>query len=191
MVSAAPALAPAEPPPPPSRRPGAPTAAAAPAAAGARTITGARFAPPRPIPARLAGLNPGGRPIARPLLTRPRPWHLLPNGCLFLHTAQGGRGLQTQHRRACVREGAGPRAALGLSPRLQPDERRAGPMREDGWRSSASENIAREQGRRAAVNDGRVSQWVGRPEATVAFPRVLGSRSAACEECLGRQRRGA
>lgn len=76
--------------PPPSRRSAAPTAAAAAAATGAGTITGTRFAPPRPIPARLANLNPGGHPIARPLLVLPRPRHHLPNGCLFLHTAHGG-----------------------------------------------------------------------------------------------------
>lgn len=52
---------------------------------------------------RLAGLNPGCCPIARLLLACPRPRHLLPNGCLFLHTAHGG-GASGRYRDAPGRE---------------------------------------------------------------------------------------
>lgn len=52
-------------------------------------------------------------------------------------------------------------------------------MRADGWQKSANKNIAREQGRREARNDSRISQW----EASGGFSAHL--QSLASRKCLG------
>lgn len=158
--------------------PAAPTAAAA--AAGARTITGARLAPPRPMVTRLAGLNPGCCPIARLLLACPRPRHLLPNGCLFLHTAHGG-GASGRHRDAPVREQGRVHALLsacvhGLSPTN-------GRTDQSEWTAAG----------RYPIKTSPASKGGGSPGTTAGlangglvggFPRLLGGDSLVSESCL-------
>lgn len=61
-------------------------------------------------------------------------------------------------------------------------------MRAAGWRKSADENIAREQGRRTFGKDSAIGQWVGRLVAALAFPLFLSVDSRLSETCLGRKR---
>lgn len=61
-------------------------------------------------------------------------------------------------------------------------------MRAAGWRKSADENIAREQGRRTFEKDSAIGQWVDRLVAALAFPLFLSVDSRVSETCLGRKR---
>lgn len=61
-------------------------------------------------------------------------------------------------------------------------------MRAAGWRKSADENIAREQGRRTFGKDSAIGQWVDRLVTALAFPLFLSVDSRVSETCLGRKR---